>query len=367
MRFGAALLSVLALTACRDVITPSPSAPAGLAATLSAATTVQLAWEARPSAERIANYAVYRNGKKIGESTGPTFLDAGLAEAVTLIYSVSAIAESGEESPPSAAVSVTTRDATAPTVVQNFPANGAGPVPVLSARVTVAFSEAMDSASINASTLTVRIGATGFTVPGTVTYNSKQQYAQFNPGQSGMPPGTTIVVTATTGIRDRAGNPLAAPFEFSFTTTENTFPTVIATNPPDGATGVSPGLPRFSVTFSERMSSFISIALFDMTLGGFWVVAHAEPYDTVTNTQHYVILDRLQSLHRYTMFLEWTGPITDIAGNRLTGKKSFTFVTLDEGALRIDEAGSDELVSPQWVRGQAPRSQRKEEPWAPSR
>jgi hypothetical protein len=309
---------------------PHPSAPAGVTATLSAPTTVQLSWSARPSSERILSYGVYRNGRKIGETEETTFLDAALAEAVTLEYSVTAIAES-EESPPSASVSVTTRDATAPKIVQSIPANGAGPVPVLSAIVTVAFSEAMDSASINSSTLVVRIGATGPAITGTVSYNSQQQYAQFNPGPSGMPAATTIFVTAATGIKDRAGNPLAAPFTFSFTTTENTPPTVTSTNPANGATGVSPDLERYSITFSERMKPPISAAMFDMTRNSGLIVINAESYDTVTNTQHYLIRDKLQSLHRYEVQLEWTGPLTDVAGNRLTGEKSFTFTTLDAG------------------------------------
>jgi hypothetical protein len=329
IRYFATLVCVVVLASCEDAITPPPSPPTDVTATLSAPTTVQLAWKSRPAAERIIAYSVYRNGKKIGESTETTFLDAGLAEAVTLEYSVSAIAES-QESPRSPVVSVTTRDATAPRVVQNFPATGAGPVPVLSALVTIAFSESMDSASINASTLVVRMGPAGPTVPGTVTYNSQQQYAQFNPGQSGMPPDATIVVTATTGIKDRAGNPLAAPFTFNFTTTENTPPTLIGTSPANGETGVSLDLPRFSMTFSERMSPFISAALFDNTLGTL-VIASAEAYDTLTNTQHYAIRERLRSNHHYAVQLEWTGPITDIAGNRLVGDKGFSFVTLDEG------------------------------------
>jgi hypothetical protein len=202
---------------------------------------------------------------------------------------------------------------------------------VLSAIVTVAFSEAMDSASINSSTLVVRIGATGPAITGTVSYNSQQQYAQFNPGPSGMPAATTIFVTAATGIKDRAGNPLAAPFTFSFTTTENTPPTVTSTNPANGATGVSPDLERYSITFSERMKPPISAAMFDMTRNSGLIVINAESYDPVTNTQHYLIRDKLQSLHRYEVQLEWTGPLTDVAGNRLTGEKSFTFTTLDAG------------------------------------
>jgi hypothetical protein len=146
-----------------------------------------------------------------------------------------------------------------------------------------------------------------------------------------MPAATTIFVTAATGIKDRAGNPLAAPFTFSFTTTENTPPTVTSTNPANGATGVSPDLERYSITFSERMKPPISAAMFDMTRNSGLIVINAESYDTVTNTQHYLIRDKLQSLHRYEVQLEWTGPLTDVAGNRLTGEKSFTFTTLDAG------------------------------------
>jgi hypothetical protein len=188
----------------------------------------------------------------------------------------------------------------------------------------------MDSVSV-VSNFSVTVAATGAPVSGTLFYNPRLQTAEFRPlNFSGMPGASTIVVRVGGGTKDLAGNAILAPFSFSFTTTENTPPVIVATNPANGATGVPVELALISVTFSERMSPVISAALFDNTLGSLIPLAQ-ESYDTLTNTVYYQLRETLRSNHRFAVSLEWTGPVTDISGNRLSGEKGFTFTTVDAG------------------------------------
>ena len=115
------------LLACSDITAPGPSAPDGVSASLVTSTAVRLTWSARPRAEKVTTYAVYRNGTRIGETTDTAFTDSGLAENAALTYSVSSMLASGYESSQSEPVSIATRDVTPPTIVQSLPANGAGP------------------------------------------------------------------------------------------------------------------------------------------------------------------------------------------------------------------------------------------------
>ena len=106
--------------------------------------------------------------------------------------------------------SVVTPDTTAPTVLSSDPANGAMSAPSAGA-ISVTFSEGM--AAFPAMTFTLRQGMT--TVGGTVT--------QFDDALSFLPTAplalnTTYTATVTTGALDLAGNPLAAPYMFTFKT-----------------------------------------------------------------------------------------------------------------------------------------------------
>ena len=73
----------------------------------------------------------------------------------------------------------------------------------------------------------------------------------FNP-DSEMPAQTTFTVTATTDIRDLAGNHMVSPLIFSFTTKDITPPFVVSTDPVNGATNVSVDT-MINVEFSEPM------------------------------------------------------------------------------------------------------------------
>ncbi len=101
-------------------------------------------------------------------------------------------------------------DTTAPTVTATDPADGLPNVSIASA-ITVDFDEAMDPASLTPATFTVG------DLHGTVTLAGNQ--AVFTP-TIGLAPGITYTATITTGARDLAGNALASPFTFEFTTAD---------------------------------------------------------------------------------------------------------------------------------------------------
>ena len=103
----------------------------------------------------------------------------------------------------------TSGDTTRPTVVSTNPADGSTSVP-RTATISVTFSENVDSASVTNSAFSFDNGVTGtIVVSGAV--------ATLTPTPA-LPALTTIHGALSTAIKDRAGNPLAAPVTFQFTT-----------------------------------------------------------------------------------------------------------------------------------------------------
>jgi Ice-binding-like/Bacterial Ig-like domain len=116
--------------------------------------------------------------------------------------------------------------------------------------IAVVFSKPMDPASINASTFLIT-GATG-----TVTYDTTNRIGAFKPSPD-LAANAMYNATITAGAKDVSGTPLAAPFDFSFTTraTDDTSaPNIIAVNLVAGATCV-PQDQKIVVTFDEQMDS----------------------------------------------------------------------------------------------------------------
>lgn len=110
-------------------------------------------------------------------------------------------------------------DTTAPTVTAVNPLDGATGV-CLTKIVSATFSEPMDPATINATTF--RVTDSGAAVAGTVTYDAPSQVASFVPtSATGFAASRSFVVTIASGaagVKDLAGNPLAADRVWGFTT-----------------------------------------------------------------------------------------------------------------------------------------------------
>jgi uncharacterized protein YjdB len=99
--------SAITVTAPPPDATP-PSTPQNLAAVAVSPTQVNLSWSASTDNVGVTGYRVFRNGTQVGTPTVPAFQDGNLTPSTTYSYTVAAVDATGNVSPQSAAVSVTT-------------------------------------------------------------------------------------------------------------------------------------------------------------------------------------------------------------------------------------------------------------------
>src|SRR5271166_1780763 len=102
----------------------------------------------------------------------------------------------------------------APAVTSETPNSGATGV-ATSTALTATFNEAVQAATITSSNLVLK-SSSGATVPATVSYNSSTNTATLTP--SALLANSTIYTATVSGVEDTAGDPIAAPFSWSFTT-----------------------------------------------------------------------------------------------------------------------------------------------------
>jgi len=222
-----------------------------------------------------------------------------------------------------------TADATAPTVVSNFPVAGATGVPV-NERITATFSESMKPSTIGPTTFLVDC-PTGTPVAGTVAYAVNGNVATFTPAGP-LPASTVCRATVTTGATDLAGNALAAPFVWTFTTgvaPDTVPPTVTGTNPADLAVGVCVNK-SISATFSEPMDPLtITNATFTLQQLG-TPVAGTVTYDSVASIATFRPSSNLigtpSTLYTVTIRGGVSG-VKDLAGNALAVDRVSSFTT----------------------------------------
>ncbi|NJM42668.1 MAG: Ig-like domain-containing protein [Anaerolineae bacterium] len=110
-------------------------------------------------------------------------------------------------------------DTNSPNVVRNRPADGDIDVP-LNALILAEFSEPMNASTINTTSFSVQ-NSTGILVTGTVSYDSVNRWALLRPNAL-LQPNTTYIGSILTDVKDLAGNALATPSNWSFTTGEVT-------------------------------------------------------------------------------------------------------------------------------------------------
>ncbi|MEC4749602.1 N,N-dimethylformamidase beta subunit family domain-containing protein [Methylomicrobium sp. Wu6] len=106
-------------------------------------------------------------------------------------------------------------DTTPPTVTSISPVNGATGV-IQQPTVTATFSEPVDPATVTSSNFKLQFGNNP-PVSATVRYDSSTNTAKLTPSTV-LSASTTYTATILTGIKDLAGNALAAPYTWSFTT-----------------------------------------------------------------------------------------------------------------------------------------------------
>jgi fibronectin type 3 domain-containing protein len=119
----------------------APDPPTGLTAQAVDPSTVDLAWDVHPD-DDLDGYRLFRDGSLIAETDGTQYRDAGLDPFTTYVYTVTAVAEDGDESAPSTSATVTTPDDTGPSVPEDLSATAVG-----TQRVDLSWSPSIDGES----------------------------------------------------------------------------------------------------------------------------------------------------------------------------------------------------------------------------
>lgn len=203
-----------------------------------------------------------------------------------------------------------TGDTTPPAVIATVPANGATGVSLTPA-VTITFSEALASGTITC----VMKDAAGNTVMSTVTVSGST---------ATLAVGTLLANTAYTvtvsGAKDTAGN-VMLNMSFSFTTGASTSditpPSVTATSPSNGATGVSL-TPAVTITYTEAITSGTGTYIMKDAAGNTVASTASESGSTAT-----LAVGTLLANTAYTVTVSRA---TDAAGNVMLDM-SFGFTT----------------------------------------
>jgi methionine-rich copper-binding protein CopC len=210
-------------------------------------------------------------------------------------------------------------DITAPTLTLSDPLNNATGV-AINKLIAVTFSETMNPVTITSLTYTLKQGTV--TVPGVVSYSGLK--ATFTP-TANLDYSKVYTGSVTTGVKDVAGNALAAVYTFSFTTVaapDVTAPTVVSTNPLDNAINVS-----FSntvvLTFSELMDPLTITANTFTLKQGTTAVPGTVIYSGTTAT--FTPANALAASTVYSAAL--TTAAKDLAGNALAANKAWSFTT----------------------------------------
>lgn len=216
-----------------------------------------------------------------------------------------------------------------PTLVSTSPVNGA-PNQETNVLISVQMSEDMLTSSVNTTNVTVSPS-----FPYSVSLDSSDHSIisvlhSFNLANS-----TTYTITLKTGLKDLAGNSLAAQQTFSFTTKatppppDTTAPTIVSAWPNSGALITINDVPY--ITFSEAMllSSFnTNNTNIKQNSNGQLVSGHSFSLSADLKTV-YIDTSGMQGSTIYTWGCNptfQTGP-TDLAGNKTTSTLSRNFTT----------------------------------------
>jgi len=207
-----------------------------------------------------------------------------------------------------------------PAILSTSPTNGTTGLP-LNQPVSATFSEGMNPATINASTFSLT-GPGGTAVASAVTYISATHTALLTPTVS-LVNNTIYTATVTTGASDPIGDGLAANYVWSFTTA--TQPTVIATTPVNGATGV-PITQIVSASFSKPMNSAtLNPSTFTLTAAGGGSVAGFVSYNAAGSLASFTPAASLADNTTYTATI--TTGAADTTGDPLNLNYVWTFTT----------------------------------------
>jgi len=214
----------------------------------------------------------------------------------------------------------TLADVIAPTVSSVLPVVN-GTAVQTNIKPSVTFSELMNNATINASTVLLKQGSTSITGAVSISGNT----ATFSPANA-LAGNTLYSVTVTTGVKDAAGNPMSSAYTWSFTTgslADLTAPTVTSVVPSANATGVTTTI-KPAVTFSEPMNNAtITTSTLTVRQGNTSVPG------SITfsgNTATFTPANALAGNTLYTISV--TTGVKDASGNPMASVYTWTFTTV---------------------------------------
>jgi len=194
---------------------------------------------------------------------------------------------------------------------------------------TVTFSEAMDPATINKTTFTVK-GPDGVAVAGTVGYIGTT--ATFTPAAN-LVSNTVYTSTITTGAKDLAGNALAAEYIWSYTTgavPDITAPAVTSVSPLNNAGNVATSS-ILTVIFSEEMDPLtLNTEVFTLKQGAAIV---SGTITRIGNTATFTPASSLTGGSQYTATI--TTGAKDLADNALAANYIWNFTTATTAAASL--------------------------------
>jgi alpha-tubulin suppressor-like RCC1 family protein len=228
-----------------------------------------------------------------------------------------------------ATVSITLQffQAGSPNVVSTFPANSATGTAVNSA-ITATFDRDMNLSTLTTGTFTVVKTVGAVAVSGTVFYNAFTKTVMFTPSAN-LDLTTGYTATLTTGVKDLAGNALAAAVSWNFTTANSapfaSFPPVVtATAPTNGATSVALTA-TVSATFNTTMNASTITASNFTLLSPAGAVTGTVAYNSTSKTATFTPSASLTAGQSYTANL--SAGITDSTGVALT-PTAWSFTTI---------------------------------------
>jgi hypothetical protein len=239
-------------------------------------------------------------------------------------------------------------DMTPPLVSSTNPVNTAPSVGT-NQKIVATFDKGIDSTTLTGTTFTVteKVGLLNVAVPGTVTYSTIGTTATFTP-TSALDANAVFTATVTTGVKDLAGNALAASFVWTFTTgatTDTVAPTVTSTNPIASASGVGIDA-AVNATFDKAMDpSTINPTTFTVTGPGATVVVGKVSYDVLDKIATFTPTSPLASSTTFTVIIAGA---KDLAGNALV-TTTWTFFTgvapTGQSPVNLGQASSYDILA----------------------
>lgn len=154
-------------------------------------------------------------------------------------------------------------DTVAPTVLFTTPPHNASAIGTNSS-LAITFSEAIDPSTVTNATIVLADTTGGVPVNLTsLSYDATNRIVTMTPAP--LTGGHSYTAQVTTNVRDLAGNRVASPYIWSFTTAgpDVSVPTVTSTSPLDAATGVGTNA-SIAMTFSEPMDAASVQAAFSL-------------------------------------------------------------------------------------------------------